>query len=304
MSRKPTYEELEQRIKEFENAESERKQVAKIKKEQARLLGLIFEHSLDSIVLLDKDYNFIRVSETYAKACQRDSSEFPGHNHFEFYPSNFKDEADEAKKGKYIYRKSARPFIFPDHSEWGTTYWDLGLVPILDEEGEIELFLFTLKDVTERMRKEEALQRAHDEMEERIEERTAELENAMQHLTEHMDNSPLAIVEFDPQFRVIRWSKEAERVFGWAPGEIVGKSISEMQWVHNEDEELVQRESAGLLSGERRRSMNVNRNYHKDGSVIHCEWYNSGIYDTNGKLISILSQVLALQRNFSLAPFD
>ncbi len=118
------------------------------------------------------------------------------------------------------------------------------------------------------------------------------LENAMQHLAEHMDNSPLAIVEFDPQFRVIRWSNEAERVFGWAPGEIVGKSISEMQWVYDEDEELVQRESAGLLSGERRRSLNINRNYRKDGSVIHCEWYNSGIYDTNGKLISILSQVL------------
>ncbi|MDM8555725.1 PAS domain S-box protein [Desulfococcaceae bacterium HSG7] len=128
---------------------TERKQAEEHIKRQATLLNLIFQHSLDSIVLLDKDYNFIRVSETYAKACQRDSSEFPGHNHFEFYPSNFKDEADQAKKGKYIYQKSARPFIFPDHPEWGTTYWDLGLVPILDKEGEIELFLFTLKDVTE-----------------------------------------------------------------------------------------------------------------------------------------------------------
>ena len=131
---------------------TERKQTEMLSMEQARLLNLIFEHTLDSIVLLDKDYNFIRVSETYAKACQRDSSEFPGHNHFEFYPSNLKDELDEAKRGKYIYRKYARPFIFPDHPEWGTTYWDLGLVPILDKEGEIELFLFTLKDVTERKR--------------------------------------------------------------------------------------------------------------------------------------------------------
>jgi len=134
---------------------TERKKTEENIKGQARLLDLIFEHSLDCIVLLDKDYNFIRVSKTYAKACQRDSSEFLGHNHFEFYPSNFKDEADEAKKGKYIYQKSARPFIFPNHPEWGTTYWDLGLVPILDEKGEIELFLFTLNDVTERKRAEE-----------------------------------------------------------------------------------------------------------------------------------------------------
>ena len=89
---------------------TKRKQVEKTTREQARLLDLIFQYSLDSIVLLDKDYNFIRVSETYAKACQRNSSEFPCHNHFELYPSNFKDEADAAKKGKYIYQKSARPF--------------------------------------------------------------------------------------------------------------------------------------------------------------------------------------------------
>ncbi|NOR83047.1 MAG: PAS domain S-box protein, partial [Ardenticatenales bacterium] len=128
---------------------TERKQAEKTTKEQARLLDLVFEHSLDSIVLLDKDYNFIRVSEAYAEACQRDSSEFPGHNHFEFYPSSFKVEVDEAKKRKSIYRKSARPFVFPDHPERGTSYWDLGVVPILDEEEEIELFLFTLRDVTE-----------------------------------------------------------------------------------------------------------------------------------------------------------
>ncbi len=145
------------RIQVFARDITERKRAGKNIKEQARLLDLIFEHSLDSIVLLDKDYNFIRVSETYAKACQRDSSEFPGHNHFEFYPSNLKDEVDEAKKGKFIYKKTERPFIFPDHPEWGTTYWDLGLVPILDPEGEIELFLFTLKDVTERKLAEEAL---------------------------------------------------------------------------------------------------------------------------------------------------
>ena len=38
--------------------------------------------------------------------------------------------------------------------------------------------------------------------------------------------------------------------------------------------------------------MNQNRNYRKDGTVIHCEWYNSSRRDKSGKLISILSFVL------------
>lgn len=127
---------------------------------QSKLLDQIFEHSLNSIVLLDKDYNFIRVSRTYAEACKRDLSDFPGKNHFDFYPSDLKDEFDEIKKTKMIYSKMARPFIFPDHPEWGTTYWNLELVPILDQEGEIELFLFTLKDVTKHTKTEEELRQA------------------------------------------------------------------------------------------------------------------------------------------------
>lgn len=117
-------------------------------KEQAKLLDLVFENTIDSIVLLDKDYNFIKVSNAYAQSCQKEVAEFFGNNHFDMYPSNLKDEFDEAKAKKEIYNKTARPFVFPDHPEWGTTYWDLGLVPVLDKESEIEFFIFTLKDVT------------------------------------------------------------------------------------------------------------------------------------------------------------
>ena len=83
--------------------------------------------------------------------------------HFEFYPSNLKEEFDAAKKGKSIYRKYARPFIFPDHPEWGETYWDLGLVPIFDDDGEIEMFLFTLKDITGRKKAEEEVHRLRED---------------------------------------------------------------------------------------------------------------------------------------------
>jgi PAS domain S-box-containing protein len=154
---------VEERTTELKKEIAERVLAEKFVRDQAKLLDLIFAHSLDSIVLLDKEYNFIRVSETYAKSCQRTSSEFPGHNHFEFHPSNLKDEFDDIKKRKIIYQQHARPFIFPDHPEWGTSYWDLGLVPILDdEEGEVELFLFTLMDVTESKKADEALKESEE----------------------------------------------------------------------------------------------------------------------------------------------
>lgn len=125
--------------------------------EQARLLDLIFRFSPDNIVLLDRDFNFLRVSDSYARACQRDIADFAGRNHFDLYPSDLRDEAEQARAGKTVYTRSERPFVFPDHPEWGVTHWDIGLVPILGADGEVELILFTLKDVTERVRTARAL---------------------------------------------------------------------------------------------------------------------------------------------------
>jgi PAS domain S-box-containing protein len=111
-------------------------------------------------------------------------------------------------------------------------------------------------------------------------------------LRAHIDNSPLAVIEFDPHFGITRWSQEAERLFGWTAEEVIGRKIQELRWIHEEDVECVRQESLRLLSGERTRTLNVNRNYRKDGSVVHCQWYNSALHDADGRLISILSQVL------------
>ncbi|MBF0606187.1 MAG: GAF domain-containing protein [Candidatus Magnetobacterium sp. LHC-1] len=144
-----------------------RTEIARINEQNtknATLLDLIFKHTLDSIVLLDRDFKFLRVSHTYARVCQRDIAEFIGRNHFEIYPSDFRDEAEAAKAGKYVYSRTERPFVFPDHPEWGTTYWDLGLVPILDDTNEIEFFLFTLKDVTLQRRYKDELMTLNAEL--------------------------------------------------------------------------------------------------------------------------------------------
>lgn len=122
-----------------------------------QILESFFAASVTPLVLLDKDYNFIRVNAAYAMACQRDISEFPGHNHFEFYPSDAKEIFDrvvQTKKPKWVI---AHPFTFLDHPKWGVTYWDWKLTPLLDDNGEVEFLVFSLEDVTERKKSELAL---------------------------------------------------------------------------------------------------------------------------------------------------
>jgi PAS domain S-box-containing protein len=120
----------------------------------------------------------------------------------------------------------------------------------------------------------------------------AAIAGAVQRLNVHMDNSPLAVIEFDCQGRVVRWSMGAERMFGWSAEEIVGRAIEEVPWVYADDADVVRQVSEDMLNGKRPRNVSRNRNYRKDGSLIQCEWYNSAIYDSEGKLSSMLSQVL------------
>lgn len=113
-----------------------------------------------------------------------------------------------------------------------------------------------------------------------------------QKLQAHLHNSPLAVIEFEPSYQIKIWSKEAERLFGWSADEVIGKIIPEAKWVHNDDIKGVRQIAAEMLSHRAPHSMHANRNYRKDGSVVHCEWYNSAIYDEGGQLTSILSFVL------------
>ncbi len=133
---------------------SRRRQAETELAERSRLLEAFFANTLTCIVLLDRDFNFIRVNEAYARAGAREVSDFPGHNHFEFYPSEAQAIFEDVVKTKKPFQIFARPFVFPDHPDWGATYWDWTLVPILDNVGEVEFLVFTLNDVSERVRAE------------------------------------------------------------------------------------------------------------------------------------------------------
>jgi len=118
------------------------------------------------------------------------------------------------------------------------------------------------------------------------------LAQALHELHAHINNSPLAIILFDREFRIKEWSAGAERMFGWQAGEVLNKTIAELRWVHEDDMQRVASLSADMLAGRAPSNVHANRNYRKNGSVIECEWYNSAVLDASGKLISVRAQVL------------
>ncbi|MDP8965805.1 MAG: PAS domain S-box protein, partial [Cyanobacteriota bacterium] len=115
------------------------------------------------------------------------------------------------------------------------------------------------------------------------------LQDALQKLNFHFENTPLAVIERDRDFGVTRWSKAAERIFGWRTEEVIGQ---DWQGIFVEDVEAVQNSRARLFNGEEKQNICYNRTYTKNGSVVDCEWYNSALFDEAGNFVSVLSLVL------------
>jgi PAS domain S-box-containing protein len=118
-----------------------------------------------------------------------------------------------------------------------------------------------------------------------------ELRRAEERLRFHTENAPLAVIEWDADFIVTRWTGEAERMFGWSAAETVGKPITGLRMVYEDDLPLVEGTIKRLTSGSSPKIVANNRNYTKSGEIIHCVWYNTVLPDTTGKIISVMSLV-------------
>ncbi|HTE09327.1 MAG TPA: MEDS domain-containing protein, partial [Chitinophagaceae bacterium] len=64
-----------------------------------------------------------------------------------------------------------------------------------------------------------------------------ELHLAYQRLSYHVENTPLAVIEFDKDLFIKRWSKRAEEIFGWKVSEALGKNVYDPDFpiIYDED---------------------------------------------------------------------
>ena len=116
-----------------------------------------------------------------------------------------------------------------------------------------------------------------------------ELRRANTILSAHFDNTPLAVIECDVELRIVRWSGQAEAIFGWQASETLGRTLTGWRNVYEDDEPAFASMIQALVAGRDRHATLLYRNYRKDGSVIWVEWHHSALRDETGRVISILS---------------
>jgi PAS domain S-box-containing protein len=118
------------------------------------------------------------------------------------------------------------------------------------------------------------------------------LRESEERLRLHVENSPMAVIEWDRNFVVTRWAGAAEKIFGWSAEETIGRPIMDLRMIYEDDRTIVERVMEELSEGVTEHVVSINRNYTKDRRILYCEWYNSVLQDSGGKMSSVMSLVL------------
>jgi PAS domain S-box-containing protein/putative nucleotidyltransferase with HDIG domain len=131
--------------------------------------------------------------------------------------------------------------------------------------------VLTFTDITERKRAEEELLRSR------------------QWLSLHVEQAPLAVVEFNLEGRVRGWNPAAGKIFGYPHEEAIGQHwtfmVPESVWGSLEGV------WEGLIA-KRGGNRSTNKNITKGGRIIDCEWFNTPLVDQQGETIGVASLVM------------
>lgn len=121
--------------------------------DESDILQLVMENTQAQLAYLDDAFRFVRVNAAYARGSGYRREELLGRNHFDLFPDAENRAIFERVRdtGEAISFR-AKPFVYPDRPELGTTYWDWRLTPIPGADGKTRGLVFSLLDVTERER--------------------------------------------------------------------------------------------------------------------------------------------------------
>jgi len=239
------------------------------------LLTSLLDASVDGFVAFDRDCRYLAWNLAMERMSGVSRQAVLGKCAFDLFPF-LKENGDdkyfrEALAGRSLTSEN-RPYAVPETGREG--FFEAHYSPLYGDEGKVIGGIAVVRDITKRKRADEKVREAH------------------QRLAFHVENSPLAVVEWDSDFRVSRWTESAERLFGWQAEEVLGKHVNEWQFVFHEDLNSVAQLTNKQREGRERQGVLRNRNYTRAGSIIHCEWYNSVLNDDAGHLVSVLSLVL------------
>jgi len=243
----------------------------KVSEEKYRLLS---ETASDFIVFCNTKNEFLYMNPASLEFTGLTSENYREYNQYNFIPEKYHALLQKYFNERITGTRDSRHFELELINLKGKTLpVEVVSNPIFTDEV-LTGYIALGRDITERKKAEEALRQSERK------------------LSFHLNNSPLATIEWDAKFTVTRWAGAAETIFGYTADETIGKPLVELNLVFQDDMPLVQNAIDIFLDGKTPFYVNTNRNVTKNGAILYCIWYNSVLRSEDGTLISVMSQVL------------
>ncbi len=142
-------------------------------------MRVLLNSTHDLALLLDTDGTVLTVNTKAAERYGKDPEELIGKNIYPLMPA----ETVELRKHKAEdVIQTKQPVHYTE--EIAGRYFDCNLFPIIDHGGNVQSFTVFVKDVTEQKQSHKALQNVREELEQRVRERTRDLEEKASNLEE------------------------------------------------------------------------------------------------------------------------
>lgn len=204
------------------------------------ILDMFMENVPDTIYFKDRNSRIIRANKAHAKLFGlHDPSEEIGKTDFDFFPEKaarmkYEQEQEIIRSGK-----PSGTYEEPD----GKGRWVLTTkMPLRNEHGEIIGTFGISRDITALKQAQAALERAYAEIEQRVERRTAELQQEIAErkraekeirqlqlfLYNIIDSMPSILIVINTEGLVTQWNWEAERVTGISPRKAYNRRLTEV----------------------------------------------------------------------------
>jgi diguanylate cyclase (GGDEF)-like protein/PAS domain S-box-containing protein len=112
---------------------------------------------------------------------------------------------------------------------------------------------------------------------------------AGERLASHMENSPLTVLDLDSELNITHASFRAGSMFGFDGRSLEGRNLFEA--LGGQSAESLQTAFARLQTGRETRNRVDSVHARPDGTLVHCEWFNSALTDASGHVTSVMCLV-------------